>query len=88
MEYGVFLTPQIAPILTEHFVEARLHTDGTKNIDRILELQQRFAGHKGLPVYVVIDPTTEKVGGKFERTTTDLDVFATFLNEARAEATL
>lgn len=82
MEYGVFLTPQVAPIMEKNLVEARLHTDGTKNLDRILELQEQFVGHRGLPVYIVLDPATGTVGGKLERIEGNPAEFAVFLKDA------
>lgn len=82
MEYGVFRKDPVMTILRENLVEARLHTDGEKNIERIRELQQRFVGHGGLPVYLVIDPETEKVSGEMQRIERDVGKFASFLEKA------
>ena len=82
MEQGVFLQPSVSLLLDRYFVEARLHLDGDVNLDRIRALQDKYAGHQGLPVYVVIDPDSQEVLGKFEQATFDPDEFASFLRDA------
>jgi hypothetical protein len=59
MEKSVFPSPAVAGVLEERFVEARLHTDGTKNIDRILQLQAELTQSVATPYYLVIDPSVE-----------------------------
>ena len=60
METSVFTTPEVSGLLS-NFVEARLHTDNDNpNIEQILELQRELTGTKSLPVYVIVDPATER----------------------------
>ena len=56
MEEKTFRLPAVAGVLSKHFVEARLHTDGSKNIERILELQSELTRSVAVPFYVVVDP--------------------------------
>ena len=58
MEENVFPSPAVARELKENFIEARLHTDGDTNIDRILDLQQELVGARATPFYVLVDPET------------------------------
>lgn len=60
MEVQVFPSPAVAEVLNEHYVEARLFTDGEENLERILSLQAQLAGSVANPVYVLMDPTTER----------------------------
>jgi hypothetical protein len=80
MEEKVFRTPAVAGVL-DGYVEARLHTDGKKNIERILELQKELTGSVATPIYVVIDPKGEQVRHTFEGATFDAGVFLEFLQE-------
>lgn len=57
MEQYVFPSPAVAGVLEQGFVEARLHTDGEENIDRILALQAELTGSVATPYYLVVDPT-------------------------------
>ncbi len=63
MEEITFPRPAVAEVLENHFVEARLHTDGKDNLDQILELQQRWTQSVATPSYVVVRPADEKVLG-------------------------
>ena len=49
MEEKIFPRPAVAGEL-KGYVEARLHTDGRKNIDRIKELQRELSGDESLQV--------------------------------------
>lgn len=60
MENNVFPRPAVAGLLSAEFVEARLHTDGSTNIERILELQESLARSVANPIYVVVDPQNER----------------------------
>jgi len=66
MEGKVFPSPAVAGILAKKYVEARLHTDGNTNLERILELQEKLARSVANPIYVVVDPKTEKELARFE----------------------
>ena len=80
MENNVFPSPAVAGILNEHYVEARLHTDGAQNIDRILEVQRQLTGSVATPIYVLVDPKSGQEVGQFDGPTFDEDEFATFLS--------
>lgn len=57
----MFPRPAVRRVLEERYVEARLHTDGDANIDRILEVRDRFAdGNVANPYYVIVDPRTNQ----------------------------
>jgi hypothetical protein len=60
MEDNVFPRPAVAGLLEAEYVEARLHTDGSTNIERILELQESLARSVANPIYVILDPETEQ----------------------------
>jgi len=84
MEVFIFPRPDlpIEPLLSEGFVEARLHTDGKTNIERILELQENLAGSVANPIYVVLDPATEQELARYEGaalTDSQIESFAAFL---------
>ena len=64
MEEDVFPDRAVALILKDNFVEARLHTDGDKNIKEILALQRRLTGSLANPFYVVLEPGKDEVLGK------------------------
>jgi len=84
MEQGVFLKPPVGPILKQHFVEARLHTDGDAHIDRILDLQAEYVGDIGLPSYLSGDPEPLRKPGRFSgiaRNDGEVREFVDFLNQ-------
>jgi hypothetical protein len=64
MEERTFLEPAVAALLENDFIEARLHTDGTVNIERILELQKELTGVRSNPYYVLVDPASGEVLGR------------------------
>lgn len=78
MEENVFPEPAVAGHL-KNYVEARLHTDGRKNIERILQLQEDLARTAANPVYVLVDPADEREIARFEGATFDQDEFIDFL---------
>jgi thiol:disulfide interchange protein len=84
MERLTFPAEAVAAELVPHFVEARLHTDGEVNIDRILELQAELAGTVANPFYVLLDPRSGErlADGAFMAA----DRFAAFLRGARESA--
>lgn len=65
MEEKVFPQPAVAGELAR-YVEARLHTDGQRNIERIEELQAALARSVANPIYVIVDPRDERELGRFE----------------------
>ena len=79
MEEKIFRLPDVFRVLDQEFVEARLHTDGTAHIDRILEMQQKLTGSIATPIYVVMDPDTEEILGVFEGATFKDEEFLRFL---------
>ena len=64
MEEDVFPDRAVAQILEDHFVEARLHTDGETNIQEILVLQRKLTGSLANPYFILQDPGTDEVLGK------------------------
>jgi len=51
----------------DQYVEARLHNDKNNAAsERIMDLQDKYIGHRALPVYMAMDPVDEEVLGKFE----------------------
>ncbi len=79
MEEEIFRLPAVAGILEKSFVEARLHTDGRTNIERILALQQELAQSVATPFYVLVDPANAKKLASFAGSTRDAERFAEFL---------
>lgn len=62
MEETVFPLPAVKSALTEGFIEARLHTDGDHAAKpRNKELQEKMTQSVANPIYVIVDPKTEKV---------------------------
>lgn len=61
LEEKTFELPAVAGILSDNFIEARLHTDGDDGPrrQRNRELQGRFASSIANPWLVIIDPKTE-----------------------------
>ena len=56
MEEHLFPRPAVAEVLERRYVEARLHTDGQRNLQKILELQDELAASAATPFYVIVDP--------------------------------
>jgi len=56
MEMDILPSPAVAGVLTEGFVEARLHTDGREHIGRIEEVQAALSGSVATPYYLIVDP--------------------------------
>ena len=84
MEDNVFPEPAVAGILETNYIEARLHTDGQTNIERILELQKTLARSVANPIYVIVDPATGEERGRYEGaalTGGQLDRFIAFLEK-------
>lgn len=82
MENKVFPSPPVADVLHRSYVEARLHTDGTDHLERILALQKELTGSVATPVYVLVDPRTGEKKGQFLGSTFDAQAFAEFLGGA------
>ena len=88
MEKNIFPKPAVAGILSEGYIEARLHTDGNANIERIKELQREIAGSASNPIYVVIDPASDAELARHEGaalTAGQEEVFIEFLRGAAAD---
>jgi len=85
MEEKIFRLPDVFRILKDDYVEARLHTDGTVNIADIKAKQAELTGSVATPIYVVLEPDSEKVTGLFEGATFDGQEFAEFLRAALAQ---
>lgn len=91
MEKLVLPKPAVAEVLEEKYVEARLHTDdgSIPTIERIREVQARFAESIANPIYVTVDPDQEKRLGRFEGATltaSDEERFLQFLTDSVAKS--
>ncbi len=77
--------PSLTRELDEGFVEARLHTDGDRG-EELTEFQERVAHSIATPLYLVLDPRTERVlAGPLGGIVT-VDGFRRFLADARSTA--
>ena len=83
MEEKVFRQPAVAAEL-ENVIEARLHTDGRRNLDRILALQSELTGVTANPFYVMVDPKSGQVVARFAGATRDEQTFIDFLRSGRS----
>lgn len=65
MERSVFPRPEVSGLLAET-VEARLHLDLTNhaNFARMVEIRDKLVGVPTAPVYLILDPATDKVLGR------------------------
>ena len=85
MEETIFPLPAVAGLLTEGYIEARLHTDGEDGVpqyDRSRELQEEMAGSKANPIYLIVDPQTGATLDRFEGADLTGTSFEAFLREA------
>ncbi len=63
-EEKVFPAAAVRALLDEHFVEARLHTDGDRG-EELSAFQEKLTHSIATPLYLVIDPKTERrIGGQ------------------------
>ena len=79
MEEKIFPSPAVAEEL-ENYVEARLHTDGPPNRDANVELQVERTSSRANPIYLIVNPWTEKTIDRIDGLVT-LKRFAEFLHE-------
>jgi thiol:disulfide interchange protein len=79
MEANIFPVPEVRGEL-ERFVRVQLYTDGQgEKYDRNRDFQETRFGTVALPLYVVVDPVTERETARFEGLTRDSSEFAAFL---------
>jgi hypothetical protein len=83
-EEKVFPSPEVSGLLEKSFIEARLHTDGEKNIERILELQHELARSVATPYYLIQDPGSKRLLGTPLGGVTTADAFHELLEGAVA----
>jgi hypothetical protein len=81
-EEKVFPSPRVSELLEQSFIEARLHTDGEKNIERIKALQQELAQSVATPYYLVQDPKSKRLLGTPLGGITTVDTFHDLLESA------
>lgn len=81
-EEKVFPSPRTATLLQQKFVEARLHTDGEKNLDEILALQAELTKTIANPTYVIQDPVTKRLLGAPLSGVVTVNGFAQYLEDA------
>ncbi len=60
MEETVFPRPAVRRILTEKYVEARLHSDHAEKGEEWQALERRYVGYVANPYFVVFDPETRQ----------------------------
>jgi hypothetical protein len=88
MEEDIFRRPAVGGILREKLVEARLHNDHKDEAikDAVHKLQDEMAKSRATPHYLVIDPVTRAILGRFDGPDIpppgDGSKFAEFLNKA------
>jgi len=81
-EEKVFPSEPVFDYLDEHFVEARLHTDGDRG-EELTEFQERVAHSIATPLYMVLDPETERVLARPLGGIVTPESFREFLSKAR-----
>jgi hypothetical protein len=88
MENGVFQDPAVAGELAQHFVEARLHLDGIgQPYEDQLAMHEQMNETTSRPFFVVLNPKTGNLIGKFGRALIpgeDFGVFIDFLRQTEA----
>ncbi|WP_412069147.1 cytochrome c biogenesis protein CcdA [Rubrivirga sp. IMCC43871] len=82
MEASVFPAPEVAPLLADEMVRAKLFTDGRPLGPAFQEIQQMLTGTVAMPTYAVLSPSGEVVG-VWSGMATPED-FAAFLRSALA----
>ena len=83
MEEGVFLHPAVAGPLNERFIEARLHVDYPRNMER----EREMTGSNSQLLFLVVDPANEEILGRHDGPSLVSDgPFIQFLNDAWAKA--
>ena len=60
MEEEIFPRPAVRRVLTEKFVEARLHTDHPEHGEKWIALERGYIGYHAQAHYVLVDPATRK----------------------------
>lgn len=64
METGVFTQPEIAQLLSDNYVEARLHLESFQDaggavLAKFVALREKYAdGNTAMPIYVAVDPVS------------------------------
>jgi len=91
MEVNIFPKPAVAGVLTQNYVEARLHTDSYDDVLRptIQEQQLELQGGIGLPYYIALEPHSRRKLVEFARADQalrDANVFRAFLLQGVDEA--
>ncbi len=84
MEQTIFPQPVVREQL-ERSVRVKLYTDRIGVDEANADLQTKLTNTKTLPVYVVMDPNTEKVISIFQGSTYDAKSFAEFIDQGIAK---
>lgn len=79
MEENVFPHPAVAGELAK-MVEARLHNDAEVK-DVVRALQKRLVNSVAAPIYLIMDPTTEKILARQDGAMLDEEDFAEWLRQ-------
>ena len=64
MEEKVFPDPAVAAVLSEKFIEARIHTDHDEKGEENRARQLEMTGSVAQPIYLILDPATEEQHGR------------------------
>jgi thiol:disulfide interchange protein len=84
MEKNIFPRPEVRAAL-ERFERVQLYTDGQgTEYDKNRALQETRFNTVALPLYVIVDPATEREIGRVEGLTRDPSEFARFLERSLA----
>ena len=69
MEEKVFPDPAVAAVLSEKFIEARLHTDHDKKGEENRARQLEMTNSVAQPIYLLLDPESGEMHGRFDGAT-------------------
>jgi hypothetical protein len=61
LEEDVLPRPAVSRVLSEKFIEARMHTDHPSKGDSFVALERGYIGYQAQATYLIIDPKTRKM---------------------------
>jgi hypothetical protein len=66
MERNVFPDPAVAAVLSEKYIEARIHTDHETLGEANRALQLEMTQSRAQPIYLILDPATGTTHGRLD----------------------
>ena len=69
MEKKVFPDPAVAEVLSNKFIEARIHTDHDKQGEANRARQLEMTNSVAQPIYLLLDPENKEVLGRLDGAT-------------------